>query len=65
MFGNDLHGPPNITPLHAFGPNQLGPNQIYFDLAIPKYMHMGRLVVIDKNDNPQALGAVYRDHASS
>jgi hypothetical protein len=65
MFGNDFHSPPDITELHAFGPNQLGPNQIEFDLAMPKYMHMGRLVIIDNNDNPQAFDAIYRNHTSS
>ena len=65
ICGNDFHSPPEITALYAFGPNQLRANQIEFDLANPKYIRMGRLVIIDKNDNPQAFNAIYRNHAFS
>jgi hypothetical protein len=63
---DNFHRAPHVATFHAFGPNQFGAavaaDEIDFDLPIPEHVNVRGFVVVDENDNAQALRAKYCDH---
>jgi hypothetical protein len=68
VLRHDSHRSPDICPCHSIGPDQFGfavpPAQIYLGLSVSKDMHMRRFVIVHKDDDPQAVRAMDRDHDS-
>jgi len=66
LVDHDLHGAAHIAALHAFNRHDPGAavrgDQVDLDVTITEHVDMGRLMVIDKDDKPQAVGPMDRDH---
>jgi hypothetical protein len=66
LFHNYLHGTPHIATLHAFYGHDLrlaaGSTQIDLRVPVAKHVDMGWRMVIDKDDEAHAMGAVHGDH---
>ncbi len=56
---DDAHRPPNAGAGHADSEHQLGiaiaAGEIDFGFAVTEHVDVGRLMVIDKDDDPQAV----------
>ena len=68
MLDNDLHGVADIAALHAFDGHDLRcavrPDQVDLRVPVAEHMNVGRCVIIDKDDEAQAMGAIDGDRAS-
>jgi hypothetical protein len=66
LFLHDLHGPPDIAAGHADSEDQLGlaggADEIDLGFAITEHVDMRRLVIVDEDDEAQAVSAVHGDH---
>lgn len=66
LFGHDLHGAAHIAALHAFYGHDLWPavgsQQVDLGVSVAEHVDMGRRMVIDEDDEAQAMRAVDSDH---
>jgi hypothetical protein len=66
LFGYNPYGATNLTARHVVGPDQvgcaLGPNQVDLGLSVPEHVNMGRRMVIDINDDTEAVGPQHGNH---
>ena len=66
MFGHDSYGATNLTPRHIVGPDQVGsvvgPNQVDLGFPVPEHVNMCRQMVVDVDDDPQAIGTQHGNH---
>jgi hypothetical protein len=67
LFSHDPHGATNLTARHVVGPDQfwsaLRPNQVDFGFSVPEHVNMRRQMVIDVDDDTQAIGTQDDNHA--
>jgi len=66
LLRHNLHGAAHIAAFHAFDGHDLwlafGSQQVDLGVSVAEHMHMGWRMVIDKDDEAQAMGAVNGDH---
>lgn len=60
------HRATHLVVLHILGPDQfrfpIGTDQIDLGMPIAEHMHMGRFMVIAKNDDAQAMRPIDRNY---
>jgi hypothetical protein len=66
LFGDNPHGATNLTARHVVGPDKVGSasgsNQIDLGFSVPEHVNMCRQMVIDVDDDTQAIGTQHGNH---
>ena len=67
MTGYEAHGPAHPTTGHSISPNErrttLCPNQVHLGLPVTEDVDMRWLMIVQVNDDAQAIGTQHGDHA--